>query len=86
MKKVNQFKVIEEVATQAPSTAAMQELGPQFLCELTISTYRFKNNFSQLCQKSYKEEKPYSRYTNLNNFNFWIYKIDPIWRAFVSAG
>ena len=23
MKKVNQFKVIEEVATQAPSTAAM---------------------------------------------------------------
>lgn len=46
----------------------------------------FKNNFSQLCQNSYKEEKSHSRYTNLNNFNFWIYKIDPIWRAFVSAG
>ena len=46
MKKVNQFKVIEEVATQSPSTAAMYKLGPQFLCELTISTYRFKNNFS----------------------------------------
>lgn len=46
IKKAKQVEVIEEVATRSPSTAAMQELGPQFLREPTISTYRFKNNFS----------------------------------------
>ena len=45
IKKVKQVKVIEEVGTRSPSTAGTQELGPQFLCELTISTYRFKNKF-----------------------------------------